>query len=908
VASWRDIEKYYRIVQPKDILTGYEIMDIRGNKKYDSVDKELLARVVNVLIDTSDSGSFSINSIVKLLGNLAEKEEDRNTLAKYVQLFVNSDNEGKAPLINKIKFIKNDPNKTKISAITISSPRISQSIKDINKTSLFFNAIPGIEMARCVPYLDVKFQFQQSQFGPDGRLLSPSLLKFLNGNLDRSSVMENSNSPNAIMLNGMQTQQYNNKAELVPVQVTGMELFTTPQSLVNPNDESTNSKRLVPVIDKFRPFMSIESLEISVAPSVGFFTYKTAKLSIVLHDRSRLSEIGDLIRPQVYTRTIVSLSYGWSHPEGVTGNNAYGALLNSMVVKDEKYGIVNASFSFDTVGQVKIALQLATKGTYELQILKISDNEKFADAQRVVEELVEAVAQYREEAGFRKSDALSKEIRPYQMLDAIERGDVLNLLSSQGFRDDLNKLRQSLSKAKNDTKKKVKPGVNELTQKLDELFGKTSTDKGKVGELKTALETVTKEKISRLRNTKYDDVFLNLSDASTLKLDKDNAKSDDGTVSLGKLMLLFIGEPYQSADVVNEVQFVFYPFNEYAGAAGGSNIASFPIRFTDFERVLKEHMKEKRSSNLTVHEFIVLVQNALVSDIRAPAYGMTHIYKPKKDGQTEYEAAYSDVEMPTQLQKVQKHGGSFKQPVLEAYIETLGGRPYGPGEIVTESGRSVMRIHIYDKQSTPYAAFAQLLKTQSNLQNLTVENRPQTRSEQMELKSLAAAAGVNIVIEDDNMTAKDGNFQQVKDFISRVVPTLTYGSNFSNISNATLSSQQIPLLSTVQMLNAGKPGQDETNNSGIGGIPMRIIPTQLDLSVMGCPTLQVFQQFFIDFHTGTTADNIYVVNSLTHTISPGKFQSSMKMTFVDAYGTYESLPAKLKIINKKLKEAAGIKS
>jgi hypothetical protein len=732
----------------------------------------------------------------------------------------------------------------------------------------------------------------------------------LNGSLSQKQIASNSKNPDAIMINSLQTQQYNYKSELQPVQVSGMELFTTPQTLINPNSDDG---RLVPIIDKFRPFMSIESLEISVAPTLGFFSNKTAKLNLVLHDRSRLSEIGELVRPQVYTKTILSISYGWSHPDGVTGTNAYGDLINRMLVKDEKYGIVNASFSFDEVGQVKISLQLSTKGTYELQVLKMSDNQEFLSAEKVVNELVETVSSLREKIGLRRSESLSVEIRPYQFLDAIERGEVINLLSDPEFRKNLDSLNQSLKQIKANPKSDVKSNVDQMTATIDKLFGA----KGATNTLKATLDKAVDERMKKLRQIK-DDPFLGMSDEN-LKLKTTKTKNTDSNtnaineevVSLGKLMMLFIGEPYQTAGVVNEVQFVFYPFNEYAGLSGGNNIASFPIIFKEFERILKEHTKEKRSNNLTIQEFMLLVQNAFINDPHSFAYGMQSIYRVTPEGKTELIPDVSQTQVTSVMQKIQKNGGTFKMPVVEAYIETLGGRPYGPGEIVAESGKSIMRVHIVDKQASPYAPFVQLLKTQSNLQDMTTDNKPDARLN--DLISLAAQTGIEIknssgptsdkgsVVARGDLKAT-GNFQQVKQFISRVVPTITYGSNFSAISNASLTTQQIPLLSAVQMQNAGKPQQDETNNLGIGGIPMRIIPTQLDLTVLGCPTLQPFQQFFIDFGTGTTADNIYVINSMSHIISPGKFYSSLKMTFADAYGVYESLPAKLNIINNKLKE------
>jgi hypothetical protein len=48
------------------------------------------------------------------------------------------------------------------------------------------------------------------------------------------------------------------------------------------------------------------------------------------------------------------------------------------------------------------------------------------------------------------------------------------------------------------------------------------------------------------------------------------------------------------------------------------------------------------------------------------------------------------------------------------------------------------------------------------------------------------------------------------------------------------------------------------------------------------------QQYFVDLGTGTTVDNLYNITGLTHNISPGNFQTEIKLTFSDAYGQYES--------------------
>ena len=67
---------------------------------------------------------------------------------------------------------------------------------------------------------------------------------------------------------------------------------------------------------------------------------------------------------------------------------------------------------------------------------------------------------------------------------------------------------------------------------------------------------------------------------------------------------------------------------------------------------------------------------------------------------------------------------------------------------------------------------------------------------------------------------------------------------------------------------------------------MRIIPTTLNLTTQGCPLIHFAQQYFVDFNTGTTADNIYGVTGITHSFSQGEFTTGIKFAPMDAYGRY----------------------
>ena len=152
-----------------------------------------------------------------------------------------------------------------------------------------------------------------------------------------------------------------------------MEMFTSPQTLVNADEvhyeadsagfnktntltgeteESTShpgGRRAAPVIDRFRPFMSLKDLSFNVAPGGGMFAFKTASLKLTLHDRSRLAEIQPFVKPDAFGGTHLLLEYGWAHPDykahqTLASNSKWliGHFLGALRCR-EKYRVVNLS-------------------------------------------------------------------------------------------------------------------------------------------------------------------------------------------------------------------------------------------------------------------------------------------------------------------------------------------------------------------------------------------------------------------------------------------------------------------------------------------------------------------------------------------------------------------------------------
>ena len=289
---------------------------------------------------------------------------------------------------------KSTPN---IGIIQFHNPALNFANRSSGVAGVFLNLLPTIEISKCQPYVDIKLLTKTPQtenVGGENRIGDGiSLLRFLNG-----KAVVDENDPWALALPvglGMPTQpkldeqglpMYDENGQPIsessPATVAGMELFTSPQTLVNGNEPhyDIGPERLTPegrqasVIDKFRPFMTLKSFDISVVPARGMISTKSASISLTLHDRSRLAEIGQLVKPDGLANIEILAEYGWSHPEGFGSNNDFATMLNALRVK-EKFQVVNSSMSFNDVGEVDITLKLVSKGDNDLTFRMVTDAE-----------------------------------------------------------------------------------------------------------------------------------------------------------------------------------------------------------------------------------------------------------------------------------------------------------------------------------------------------------------------------------------------------------------------------------------------------------------------------------------------------------------------------------------------------
>ena len=864
------------------------------------------------------------------------------------------------------------PSKTApgLSVIFVNTSQVMPASKNVNAVTLFLNALPSIEISRAIPFVKIQFLFGREPTDSNNRLQTLSLFKFLEGAVHVGTsgtqrLMADLNTTSGSINGGRSS----NSGIL---STTGMELFYSPQTLVNANESYNNELRAVPVIDPFKPFMTFKSLNIDIAPSVGIMSYKTAKMDFVLHDRSRLHEIADFVKPDLYGTTELFLEYGWSHPD-VPGEgtdtattmttNPYGLLINGMRCK-EKYGIRNVSFTFDDAGQVNVTLDLFMKGGNDFYTETISQHEEGVDnALRTIENLARTVATYERRAFGGRAGAQTtparhtREIRGTQILEAASDWGS-NLRLTPGVLENLEHLTADLRSTST-------PAVSALTTALRDLYGARTgtgarvTEGGGLARLSTTIQRSIEGRFQRLNQS--EDPFLPPIEPGVVRQEasihfRRHRNSGEGTtaaqrragrdtetgprnnavneeeinlhnfgaqLSLAKLLLIFVGEPLASTGKYDDVQFVFYPFNEYAGFANTINIGQFPVDTRYFVQQYTRYRTENlsRAANMNLRDFLGFVAATLIDDPGATIYGIHSAYHLALDRSTGIDAVVANgnaVDFQTAIEnrlRTRTPDASFKMPQVDFYLECLPGKNViEDGTVAANPTASILKIHIFDRHATQYNTQAGLLAATREETLNTIGSLPQQvddgepgireshRATNAHILSLASNLVERVNPNSVNTSGAGhayrikGGPREIKDFVMSTMPYILYGVQGSAIKGgANLSSQQDPALSTVNMLRSFRAGPLQANGEQPGGLPLSIIPCELSMNTHGCPLIDFAQQFFVDFGTGTTADNIYGVTALSHKFTPGDFTTDIKFAPMDAYGKYSSLIERLNL-------------
>jgi hypothetical protein len=127
----------------------------------------------------------------------------------------------------------------------------------------------------------------------------------------------------------------------------------------------------------------------------------------------------------------------------------------------------------------------------------------------------------------------------------------------------------------------------------------------------------------------------------------------------------------------------------------------------------------------------------------------------------------------------------------------------------------------------------------------------------------------------------------LKKYLKREYPSITYGASNAIIKSINLSS------TTENEISYGKAIQTmQDQEEGVYSkfvlqdkMDLNIIPSTIDMQIMGCPFLKVCGHIYVDTGTNTDMDNVYSIVSFSHSISPGNFVTSVNLALPFAAST-----------------------
>jgi hypothetical protein len=418
--------------------------------------------------------------------------------------------------------------------------------------------------------------------------------------------------------------------------------------------------------------------------------------------------------------------------------------------------------------------------------------------------------------------------------------------------------------------------------------------------------------------------------------------------------MLFVAPAIQKSKKFDEVQFYFYPFNYNSGYLRNITVGDFPIPIEEFNDSFDEFIKSRQNPGIL--EFINFIVQSFVIDKANPAYGFSGLFK--KDATT---GKNKKVNWATEDRFVERidlvlnlaYGvvaghPRYREPRVQVKIDTVPS--------ATSDDGTIIRMHFFDSVASSYNTFCEVLQeaqdTSIGVLNDIVATADRqlgekydskgqpillngcgVQAEQLAIKQLAVLESIGILkkitgIPKSETPEPDGTTEKVpspfvdealnlerwgvsaspkvlKYVISSRMPTLKYGAEASIIKNASLGAEADQKFATLQMSRRFKKtgkGSGLSSNSELGLIPFQVNPVNLALTTIGCPFFQHGQQFFFDFQSGTSIDNVYLVTGVEHKFTPGDFETSLKLVPTDKFGFFNSLTDTLGKIKNKIVE------
>lgn len=795
---------------------------------------------------------------------------------------------------------------------------ISPSTRSTAAISMYMNSIPTLERSRCVPYINIQFvSVVDNELGK--RTSQLSTLRFLGMN-QKDNEFDKIGLRAALPSNVIESLENDDVGTVnKSVSASGMELFTSPQTLVNMDINSSGfSGPAGNVLNKLAPLMTLESVTFDIVGlGQDLFAYKTGLLTFTLHDRSRMADIAPIIAADLFSSTYLVMEYGWSHPDGgYNSDNVYGSFLNSLRSRGA-FNIISTNFSIADDGQVRFTLKFVSRGAGEVLSYPIATGPVMPIGQ--IKEVFKRYVANRLE-GDQDKEKISPEVRQKLRIATSSASSSSTVV----YRDLFNKIQEQLKSQSVDSVASLSD-INEL---IKELIGDSESGDGTLNsKSKASLVQTLREKLEGLTSTK--DPFLSDPPSYYHTIEE---SVPEFPVSLGKVLMAFVGYPLAGTGKFDEVQMMFYKFNDQSIALRNyESIANFIIDSDELSRLVMTYAEKFPA--IGISSFMTRIVDNIVTRLDNPNYGLQDLKKKaakiQDDNEKSDEAKQNDlnevsIEITERIKEIYKGSGGgstdIKIPKIRLSLECVPAyvKNVDTDRFEIDNSKNILRVHVFDAAATPYADELLLLKAINNSDIASTVPQEQGESTESDNSSgnTSRSGTLDQAVEDGTVkkSVKEGSgglayiipnapTKSIKELIKQVVPSITFGSMFTSVAKIGMQSSTSGHVNNVLLLNATNTKNEDHNVPGrtIETEDVIVIPSNADITTLGCPLFEYGQHFFVDMGTGTTADNMYYVTKISHTITPGEFNTNIGLTF-SASGTISAFRNTLEATQKKMEE------
>lgn len=809
-------------------------------------------------------------------------------------------------------FTSGAPGDTTLTTTTVirnSGAGLNFSNRGADYVAIFSNLIPSTELSLCVPYFKINFI---QNLGTDVKGMPFLSLESFLGSTDSSYKAPGAHG---VMPSSMMGQPIDVVGAREGSQISGMELFLTPQTVINPdiNENFAHAAlRDIRVLDPMQPLASIESINIDVAAVSQNFMATQSKIdmSIVLHDRSRLAEISPLVSPGIYPTMRAEIEWGWSHPDSNPfTTNAYAKFLNALRIR-QVFAVSSTSIMSKDSTSLSIKIQLTGLGELTLKSTSIFTGRYVS--YELIRAQVNQLINLREKKGKPNPDGSSSGGLIYVgadetpvKIDTWDTGDkwikredyysILNAIKKSQDTGKVDELKASLKALLTNTQawltsttptQDVKTNMTEqLKQDLIEGISISKTfpayyvPEGQSGKQSNFVTQYTS------KSGKIKTIINNIA-ITTQEIAGSGAEasSDAGKniAALGDLVHRLFTVPMGITRLYDEIRVFFFDFNDHAAQMSGFNIGAFPIDLTDINFTII-------SKNMSVYAALNKLL-AYTSRPSAPAYGLQAAYleadEAKKELATRKKA---DDEDTSAANTADTQARELIQKKFDAAVEKIYKERRDAGiKVAYENKFTVPRVKYFtevtnvkdgDKIKSVFNIFI-YDEANSGLRNINTLNAAITsRSGNITTVSPVDNAGLKITKIAEGKYTVSADRATAKAIITSSVPTIRIGSGGTTIINASYSSATSGDIANINILSGIKNQLGNTTVDTSSGIDadLFVIPGNLSITMLGMPLVNRGQTYYFDFGTGTTLDNVYTVTNVKHTIKNGQFTTSLSL-------------------------------